>query len=244
MFEPGQDQASGLRLLLRLPPLRVLPVTGAGDPQALAQVAAGIAGASGRGGCRTLLVGAGNASPPGPEGTGAAVRRVALPSRLQIAAKAGGAAAWIEELPIEHRGFELAVVAAPDALLGPMLARLRPETLVLCGPLREDLADAYAQIKRLARGHGFQRFRLLFAGLPDAPLALRRQRRLAGVALSHLGVEVGYAGAVVLGAEPAEPGPGAASRAPVLEPEALVPLVRAARRWPLAAVGRSDAALH
>ena len=94
-------------------------------------------------------------------------------------------------------------------------------------------------------GHGAELVeRTMRAGLPDAPLALRRQRRLAGVALSHLGVEVGYAGAVVLGAEPAEPGPGAASRAPVLEPEALVPLVRAARRWPLAAVGRSDAALH
>jgi hypothetical protein len=244
MFEPGEDQAAGLRQLLRLPPLRLLPVTGTGTPRELDELAAGIAGACSLRGCRTLLVGARAPCDAVPGAAGPAVRRVALPSRLQGMSRAGGAAAWIEELPIAHRGFELAVVAAPEGLMGPMFERLRPVTLVSCGPSRDDLAGAYAVVKRLARGHGFQRFQLLFAGLPDPALALRRQRRLAGVALRHLGVEVGFAGAVVLEMQPSRHEPGSAAAAAGSGADALVPVADAARSWSLAAVGRGGAALH
>jgi hypothetical protein len=247
MFEPGQDQASGLRQLLQSPPLRVLPVIGGGAGHTAAAVAEGIARAFARHGCRTLLVGAerpgwfGDEDEAWASGTGAggaaataaavaAVRQVPLPPRFLGSGSAAGAAAWVEALPIAHRGYELAVLAAPEALLGPMLARLQPETLVLCGPLREDLAGAYALVKRLARGHGFGRFRLLFTGLADPALALRRQRRLAGVASRYLGVEVGFAGALGPDASPPDGGAGAMLADAGLRAQAgLLPVAQAAR---------------
>lgn len=244
MFEPGQDQASGLRQLLQQPPLRLLPVIGAAGDGAR-QVATGIAQALVENGCRTLLVTGGREAAVA-HGTRAALRHVALPDRFGRSGVAAGAAAWLEALPIAHKGYELAVVAAPEVLLGPMLARLRPETLVLCGPRREDLASAYALVKRLARGHGFCRFRLLFEGLDDPALALPRQRRLAGVAARYLGVDVGFAGRLDrnLGAGRQCDDVVAAPADAVTTGADLAPVARAVRSWSLATVGARSPLLH
>ncbi len=241
MFEPGQDQAAGLRQLLQQPPLRVLPVIGTATGDGAAQVAAGIAEALGRHGCRTLLVANGDEA-AAAQARHATVRRVALPDRLGRSGTAG-AAAWLEALPIAHKGYELAVLAAPEDLLGPMLARLHPETLVLCGPRREDLASAYALVKRLARGHGFSRFRLLFEDLDDPALALPRQRRLAAVAARYLGVEVGFAGRLDRALERGRQRIDAAV-APADAGAGLAPVARAVRGWSLATVGAQSPLLH
>lgn len=242
MFEPGQDQATGLRTLLRRPPLRLLPVLAAGPVGGAEVLASELAGAFHGGGYRTLLVdgfpgdrgrGSGASSPGAPQ-------RVPVPVRLQGVDGSASAPAWFQELLIEHRAADLAVVCAPEALAGPMLARFDPETLVLCGPAEEDLADAYALLKRLSRTHAFGRFRVLFMGLADAELAKRRLRRLAAVALRHLAVEV----------QPAC-GPLAAAPQAATDPRHrtgaggdLAGIVESARSWRLASIGGVALAVH
>lgn len=246
MFEPGQDQASGLRQLLRQPPLRLLPVVGSGPVQDAAVLAVELAVAFRDGGYRTLLVDDGQwAAADGPDlpaaqrpDESARVLRLALPRRLCSGRPDAGAAAWLQEQMIAHRGFDLAVLALPEALVGPMLSRLAPETLVLCGPREEDLAGTYALVKRLARRDGLSRFRVLFTCMADRALAIRRQRRLAGVASRYLSVDVGLAGVLAVAPATARPCAGVAgdARAPDLAQD-LAPVVDASRAWQLAAVG-------
>lgn len=236
MFDTDHDQATGLRRLLQRPPLRLLPVAGAFGDAALASHAQGLAQAFAAAGHRTLLVDGmgGIDGMPCTDGI-LGVSQVTLPARLD-----DRGAGWLRDLVFSHPGHELALLAAPEAALGVLLESLDAEVLVLCGPDREDLADAYALVKRLSRGCGLTRFRALFVGAPDPEAARRRHRTLAAVAARHLALEIALAGALPVLTGAGVPH-GRDARAVGYELEAIV---AASQRWRLAVVGAGGRAMH
>ncbi len=251
MFDhPAQDQAAGLRRMFQQPLSRLLPVLGAGPGAGGEGVIDGLAAAFARSGSRILVVDGHRPADAGhaqvledaaAEGRSRArqggVRRLPLPARIaDSAADPAAAGASFQELLGRLRGVDLTLLDAPEQIVGALLSQRGAETLVVCGPHRDDLTDAYARIKGLARSHGLTRFRVLFTEVRDPGLAFRRHRMLSCVAARYLAVEVGYGGAL----RP-RPAAGPAGAPPV---SGFAPIVAEARHWQLAAIAPMDPAVH
>ena len=232
MFEPGHDQASGLRRM-------VAPETAAaGAPRALALMAFALdEGASPRWiaplahglcalGARPVVIDA------GPDA--ALSQAFGVDPQLDlldylhgaadfdaVAVRAGGVHVLRAERGLEafalsgapsrqlfgalarlDHGFDVALLAMPAHELASMADPGHAVPVLALAPGHEGLVRAYATLKQLAEGFGYQRFALVGQGGNGAQDARRCHGRLADTVRAFLNADVALAGALPAGGEP------------------------------------------
>jgi hypothetical protein len=225
MFEPGHDQASGLRRLFKPRALRLLPVAVDPQPSVSAAFALNLAAALVRSGWNPIVLDAhrqgvgslfgldsgyelddlmagrcsfSQAMRRSPEGVAVLMARRGLGS---IAADPRTAEAVFSALASLSGAFDVALLHAPAATLGALLCEQEAETALLCGPDDRDLTDTYARLKSMVNDHHLSRFRVVFDGTHSPADAASRHRRLAAAAARFLDVSVLFGGSMGKGAD-------------------------------------------
>lgn len=225
MFEPGVDQAAGLRRLFGARRMRLLPIVADDRPAGTAAFAVSLAAALIRMGCRPLVLDA--------HRQGVAFR-FGLDASRELRDLMAGRCRFTEALChtgdgvsvlSAHRGlsglsddplageavfsalaslegaYDVTLLHAPADILGALLQAQDVETALLCGPDECDLTDTYARLKSMVNDSHLSRFRAVFHGLASHADVAERHRRLAGAASRFLGADVAFGGTLGLGAE-------------------------------------------
>lgn len=225
MFEPGLDQASGLRRLFKPRTMRVLPVVADPRPADSASFALNLATALSRNGWNPIVIDAHRQGVTALLGLESryelsdliegrcsfvqAVRRggdgVAVLSAQRglgmLVSDPEAAEAVFSALASLKGGFDVALVHAPASMLGALLRSQDVETALLCGPEDHDLTETYARLKGLVNDFRMSRFRVVFDGFQSQADVADRHRRLASVASRFLDAAVSFGGAVGRGAD-------------------------------------------
>ncbi|HPA90794.1 MAG TPA: hypothetical protein PK072_16100 [Quisquiliibacterium sp.] len=272
MLDGGLDQASGLRRLFSRRALRVLPVVSERDDAGATRFVTNLAAALARMGLQTIVVDGRRDGVAGLLGLRATldladlltadlrVERVVLdcPQGFSVLPAAHGlpmlgadpaaADAVFSALAALGRGFEVALVHADGATLGPLLGRADAETTLVCGPEDEDLTTVYARLKALVTGHGLSRFRVVFDRADSPIAAASRHRRLASVAHRYLSACVEYGGLVLPDEAGAAGGrtrtEGFTVAAGGRAARSFERIASAAREWHLPAFDRAGPTIH
>lgn len=225
MFEPGVDQAAGLRRLFGARSMRLLPIVADDRPTGTAAFAVSLAAALTRQGHRPLVVDAhrqgvifrfGLEAPQ--ELRDLMAGRCSFAQALRctgdgvsvLAAQIGlsgladdpvAGEAVFSALASLKGAYDVTLLHAPADILGPLLQTLDVETALLCGPDECDLTDTYARLKSMVNDSHLSQFRAVFHGVSSHADVAGRHRRLADAASRFLGAEVAFGGTLGLGAD-------------------------------------------
>lgn len=183
MFDPGIDQAAGLRRLFAAPAMSLLPIGCIlGDAQDRSTAAA-VASALADAGRRPLLLDLLGDDRLLDAGRGAA----GLLELVELLARPG-----------RHRGLgcDTIVLAADPLRLADLAAGLTDRMLLLAPVDRESLAHTYSQIKAVGLAHGLSHHVVAFRGAGSSECALAAHRRLADTAARYLDARIDFGGVV------------------------------------------------
>ncbi|MGD9946810.1 MAG: hypothetical protein AB7L76_07175 [Burkholderiaceae bacterium] len=216
MFEPGLDQAAGLRRLFEPARPLLLPLACATGDAADRHAAHELARALARLGHRPLLLDLlgplQTSAPSGFAVAGASMLQPAVDRDIvRVDARwllDGGDARDLGRLLDETqrrqraRGqlVDVAVVAAPPLRLADLSAGLTDRLLLLAPGDAGTLPHTYSQIKAIGLAHGLARWLAVFRDAPSRRDALSCHQRLASAATRFLGAAVEFGGTVAFGA--------------------------------------------
>jgi flagellar biosynthesis protein FlhG len=272
MLDGGLDQASGLRRLFARRALRVLPVASERTDASATRFVANLAAALARTGLQTIVVDGRRDGVAGllglcptldladlltadlsfervvvdsPQGFSVLPATHGLP---MLGADPAAADAVFSALAALGRGFEVALVHADGATLGPLLGRAGAETTLVCGADDENLTAVYGRIKALVTTHGMSRFRVVFDRAGSPLEAVSRHRRLASVAHRYLSASVEFGGLVLQDDSGASgsgaPAAGFTIAAGGRAARSFERIASAAREWQLPAFDRAGPTIH
>ena len=214
MFEPGRDQAAGLRLLFAQHTIRVVPLISAEGAGDTVSCAINLSAALARQGCRTVLIDGDNGEIAPLLGLKARhdlihlIQRECSFEQAAINAREGfrvmPAVRGLLEL-LKHpapapdlfgglgragEGVDVAVLVAPLETVVNLLADQTQELPLVCGTESRQVASVYSQLKALSAVHGMRRFRAIYCRAGSAVAAAAAHDRLAAAASRFLGAEV------------------------------------------------------
>lgn len=200
MFEPGRDQAAGLRQLFAPSHLLMLPLAcGFGD-EAEREAVDLLVRALERIGRRPMVVDM-LESPARSQRAQRTVGGSDLPAGV-LSGRAGGEEfgeflRWMHDLSAQEGEFhDLALVAAEPLQLADLTAGLCDRMLLLTRDGDRGVARAYSQIKALRMAHGLARYQAAFVEPRSRASATAAHRRLADTAALFLGASIEYGGAI------------------------------------------------
>ncbi len=221
MFDPGRDQASGLRRMFAARrDVRVLPIAGHDRSGAQALFVVNFAAALARLGRRTLVL-------DGERGMIAPT--LGLKARYDLVHLLAGERRFDDVAMPTHEGFRVMPAARglaeivrhgvnaerlfagfagltepfQDVILyagadtvAELLAHRAQEATLLCGTDARQLAATYSRIKSMRQAYGFTRFRVVYHQAESPSAAAACHERLAGAAGRFLHASVAFGGAV------------------------------------------------
>lgn len=202
MFEPGRDQASGLRRLFEGSPLPLLALGCASGDRSDRAGAHALADALQRAGRRALLIDLlgeidGMDAHRDPDEHPDVHRLFGADARAQDLAdllatlRAPGRR--------QARPLDVVLVAADPLRLGDLAAGLTDAIVLLAPGELASLARVYAQIKALRLAHGMAHYVAAFRDAHSYESALASHRRLADAAARFLSAKVSFGGVVATG---------------------------------------------
>lgn len=222
MFEPGFDQASGLRRMVTPPTggelgLMAFPLALGMPAQWIAQLAHALRAL----GARPVVMDAGRGSAlsqafgldlhhdlldclhgaasfdavAGVTPDGVHVLRAAQGIEAFVASGAPARQLFGALAQLTH-GFDVAILAMPADELACMADPLCAVPVLPLQAGEEGLVRTYTTLKLLAEGFGYHRFALVGCDSAGPTHAVRDHHRIAGIARTHLNAEVSLAGAL------------------------------------------------
>lgn len=214
MFEPGRDQASGLRGLFAPAPLSLLPFGCTAGDASDRLGAMALARALQRAGRRPLLIDLLEGDPPGrsdrdgrcPSLSEGRTDVVRIGARRLLAHGSGADDLVALSLSLHQRGlrcglaYDVVLVAADPLRLADLAAGLTDRLLLLTRADPTSVANVYAQIKAVGLAYELSRHVVVFheAASPDS--ARLAHRRLAETAARFLDTRLDFGGSVAPGA--------------------------------------------
>lgn len=220
MFEPGRDQAAGLRRLFAQHTIRVVPLICAEGTGDSISCAINLAAALARQGSRTVLIDGAN---------GEIAPLLGLKARHDLLHLIQGECGFdqaalnaregfrvmpaVRGLPelLKHpmpapelfgglgragEGVDVAVLVAPLETIALLLADQTQELPLICGTESRQVASVYSQLKILSATHGMNRFRAIYCRAGSAVAAAAAHDRLAAAASRFLAAEVHLGGVI------------------------------------------------
>lgn len=219
MFEPGHDQASGLRRMVAPPELGLMafPLALGMPAQWIARLAHGLRAL----GARPVVIDAGRGAGlshafgldlpfdlldylhgaasfdavAGVTPDGVHVLRAEQGIEAFVASGAPARQLFGALAQLAH-GFDVAVLAMPTDELASMADPGFAVPVVALEPGEEGLVRTYTTLKQLAEGFGYHRFALVGCDGEGSAHTDRDHHRIAGIARTYLNAEVSLAGAL------------------------------------------------